>query len=334
MSNINKKLKFLKVFKGMVLGCPYMSHLWVTRKCNLRCKFCYLPEYDSIDPSLDEIKLRLDKIKELGCKLVVIMGGEPTLRKDLSDIIKACSDRGLISYLVTNGILLNHSLASEYIDAGLDIISMSLDDLGESNIVNYPPSFNPNEKLALLSEMRKDILAFIAVVITKSNISDSMKIISMAADRYELPVTVTAIADCAYAGINNPKNDEVKFETDKDFINLKLTLSSIKCLKQIYSIIEPDAYFDRIIDNKPMQCLAGKQFFDIDVDGMIDLCVLGGKTIVHYSQLTRKNFKNKLKPYRDDMQKECLEHCALAAYFNTTYYKKHPIKLLRMISEG
>ena len=333
MSNINKKLKLLKAFKGIILGYPYMSHLWVTRKCNLRCKFCYLPTYGSEDPSLAMIKPRLDKIRELGCRIVVIMGGEPTLRSDLSDIIYECKKRGLISYLVTNGVLLNQSSADEYINAGLDIISMSLDDLGASGIVNYPASFDPADKLQLLSEMKKRILAFIAIVITKVNIYDSMRAINMAVE-YGLPVTITAMADCEYAGVYNPKNAGIKFETTEDMKKLRRIFNLLKEFKNVSNIIDPDAYFERIIDNKPMQCLAGKQFFDIDTDGFINLCVLGGRTGVHYSQLTRENFKNKLDPYRIKTQKECLDHCTLAAYFNTTYYRKHPIELLKMVSKG
>lgn len=228
------KLELLEgIFLPILAAKPYMSHIWVTRRCNIHCKFCYIREFGKKDPSLREIKKRLDKIRELGCRLTVIMGGEPTLRKDLPEIAAYCDKKGILSYLVTNGTLLNKRLVDKLGKSGLDAISISLDTLNpkKTPLVNYGKyAFNPKDKLALLkySQDNYDTIAFVAICVTKLNREEVLPIIELAKE-YDLAATITAMADpYILHSIRKrrwqPEKDSVLFKTKAELSKLRTVM--------------------------------------------------------------------------------------------------------------
>lgn len=60
---------------------PLTVTLQITRRCNLQCPYCSESEFIS-DPTLKEIEKMIKNLK--GVNRIIISGGEPTLRKDLS----------------------------------------------------------------------------------------------------------------------------------------------------------------------------------------------------------------------------------------------------------
>ena len=87
-----------------------VSVIWLP-KCNFRCQWCYdrdlVLEYEKMpNVPFEEIKDYILKYKKFIDGLV-ITGGEPTLRRDLFEIISGCSDLESLDevQLVTNGSL-------------------------------------------------------------------------------------------------------------------------------------------------------------------------------------------------------------------------------------
>jgi MoaA/NifB/PqqE/SkfB family radical SAM enzyme len=72
------------------------------------------------------IKSIISQILDLGTTLVVFDGGEPTLYKDLPELVKAVDNRA-ISTLFTSGAGFVASLANQLKDAGLYAVNVSLD---------------------------------------------------------------------------------------------------------------------------------------------------------------------------------------------------------------
>lgn len=93
----------------------------VTGKCNLNCDFCSMNSGTHVsakeDLSLEEIRtILIPKIREINPKVIIITGGEPFVRKDIHDIIKAFSDTfGKERILLqTNGLLLRRELIDSF----------------------------------------------------------------------------------------------------------------------------------------------------------------------------------------------------------------------------
>ncbi len=108
--------------------------------CNLRCTYCmplsgarFLPREELLTPK--EFGRVVQAAVAVGFRKFRLTGGEPTLRRDLTDIIrevKSVPGAGELS-MTTNGILLPE-LAEELSAAGLDRINLHLDTLNEKRL--------------------------------------------------------------------------------------------------------------------------------------------------------------------------------------------------------
>ncbi len=106
----------------------------LTDRCNLRCVYC-MPEEMTFRPRAellqDDELLRLVRIfARLGFYKFRLTGGEPTLRANLPQLVRAMRDIPGVQSLsmTTNGVLLAR-MASSLAEAGLDRVNVSLDTL-------------------------------------------------------------------------------------------------------------------------------------------------------------------------------------------------------------
>lgn len=112
---------------------PYLR-LSLTEACNFRCSYCLPDGYQANGrPTflrLDEIRRLLRAFAGLGMRKVRLTGGEPSLRKDLPDIIAiaAGTDGVRKVAMTTNGCLLLRNVR-QWREAGLTALNVSVDSL-------------------------------------------------------------------------------------------------------------------------------------------------------------------------------------------------------------
>ncbi len=88
-------------------------HWSITGKCNFRCRHCLVSAPEAKHPQLplEDCLHIIDEIASCGIRLVDITGGEPLLRKDFDQIVKALSKYGIdIGVIFTNASLLNENI--------------------------------------------------------------------------------------------------------------------------------------------------------------------------------------------------------------------------------
>ena len=106
--------------------------LSITDVCNFSCDYCLPDGYQRCHQekflSLDEINCVARSFAELGVEKIRITGGEPSLRKDLPQIIRAIKSTSGIKKvaLTTNGYKLSQQLP-QWIANGLDSLNVSID---------------------------------------------------------------------------------------------------------------------------------------------------------------------------------------------------------------
>jgi len=108
-----------------------------TRRCNLRCVHCYARSgadaSDAGELSTQEARTMLADLAAFGVPAVLFSGGEPLIREDLMDLVRAACDLGHRPTLSTNGTLITGPVARDIKAAGFTYVGISLDGIGEVN---------------------------------------------------------------------------------------------------------------------------------------------------------------------------------------------------------
>ena len=95
--------------------------------CNDHCSFCHTLEVRHIDGEVDEIDRKIRRAATLGHTMIVLSGGEPTIRPELTHWARLSASLGLDFGLVTNGRMLSYgALVDELIDLRLRYVYLSL----------------------------------------------------------------------------------------------------------------------------------------------------------------------------------------------------------------
>ena len=108
---------------------PYDVFLQVTNRCNMKCTFCEFPQKAATsreELTVDEFRSLSRQLSELGTFLVSLEGGEPFVRPDLVDIVRAFADDHL-TVLYTNGWYVTPENVRALFDAGLSQVGVSID---------------------------------------------------------------------------------------------------------------------------------------------------------------------------------------------------------------
>jgi radical SAM protein with 4Fe4S-binding SPASM domain len=95
-----------------------------TKKCNLRCVYCYSAAGEALvgELSLEEIRSVIEQARGLGARKVVLLGGgEPFLFPQVAEIIQHIHSVGLSQAVFTNGMLLDEALCRLLFDCGVTV---------------------------------------------------------------------------------------------------------------------------------------------------------------------------------------------------------------------
>ena len=108
----------------------------VTNRCNLTCPTCQLGTseayngYNKADLSFETFKKMIDQIPSL--VYITLQGvGEPLLNKDIIKMVEYCTQKGISTYINTNGTILTEKKATDLIEAGLCNLSVSVNSFDE-----------------------------------------------------------------------------------------------------------------------------------------------------------------------------------------------------------
>jgi MoaA/NifB/PqqE/SkfB family radical SAM enzyme len=163
---------------------PVLVHFEVTMRCNARCGFC---DYWKTDASArqNELTSFADAARFFNPMLVTFTGGEPTLRRDLEDLV-AQVDRAIsLKYitLITHGAMLTRERARSLWDAGVNQFNISLDYLDERHDQQRGIPGLSERILRVVPAMREDGIDGIRfnTVIKNDNLDQLMPIVQRAA---------------------------------------------------------------------------------------------------------------------------------------------------------
>lgn len=132
--NNNPLFKIFKQQRGRqylpdnCLSSPSKVYFEITRRCNLKCKYCYNNSHMDFSKELgkEQIFKLIDELYNAGTFEIRLTGGEPTLHPDFFEIVKYINDKDFFLSLGTNGVW-SEELTQEIIKSNIRTIIISLD---------------------------------------------------------------------------------------------------------------------------------------------------------------------------------------------------------------
>jgi pyrroloquinoline quinone biosynthesis protein E len=145
----------------------------LTYRCNLQCPYCYNPT--NLSAYRDELDAQtwlsvLRQAAALGVVQAHFSGGEPTLRRDLPELVKGASSAGLYTNLITQGTFLDDRLLDELLANGLDHIQISI-QAPEAELADKIAGTRVHEKKvdALMRVSKRDVALTLNCVLHREN---------------------------------------------------------------------------------------------------------------------------------------------------------------------
>ncbi|MFO8015693.1 MAG: radical SAM protein [Candidatus Woesearchaeota archaeon] len=324
------KANVMPAFRRLLLDRPgpMFVGLFLTRRCNLECSYCFSRK-NIKDPSLDEVKKRVDKIKEIGCNIIYFMGGEPTLRKDIVEITRYCNDKGMFIVMNTNGRLLNKKMIDELSEAGMNSMVVSLDGVKKLKQSRKTLFDNPH-LLSLLehASCQEGMSITINTVLTGENTKDVIPLLIKASEHGLMMTTCLQTqppSTFVDKGLNTRFSDE-----DAKKIH-KLLDGLIEKRGEGYPLFEPIYCYKRMKEflkgKYNWNCKAGRHFFSVDCDGSVSLCPETKTLGIHISDID-KSYYQKYKRLFEKQLKKCNKACVENYALCHSYYDDHKLRFL------
>ncbi len=256
-------------------GKPLIVSFEVTLACNCNCRHCDLgglrPDETRIGPADYSRLTSLYKPP-----LVQISGGEPLLREDIVDIVRAVKNAHRPTYVivVTNGVLLNRDVYQRLHEAGMDQLSISLDfpDERHDDFRRHRGLFRHLEET--LPELAQfgygDIIMNTAI--TRVNLHE-LRAIADLVEKWGVTISYSAYTQLRTG------DESYSVSSADDLAVLKSSVEElIQLSRRKKHIANPEAVFRdtvKFFERGEMPgCKAGRCFFVVMPDGMLVPCSL------------------------------------------------------------
>lgn len=178
------EIDYFKNLNKMIVKERKYTNMWITlnKECNMRCKWCYAREkgYEKdTELTLEDVEDLVELASELGIRNVTLIGGEPTIYKELIKAVEIVKKRKMKAILVTNGKrLADEAFLKQLIQTGLDALSISVKGHDEEVYKNKTGVYglhDVHKAINNISDFSIDLL--ISVVVTPDNIDYLVNII-------------------------------------------------------------------------------------------------------------------------------------------------------------
>lgn len=251
---------------------PVLVNFEVTMRCNATCGGCDYWKTPSSEKA-HEIQSFVDAARAFDPMMITFTGGEPTLRRDLEDIIAEVSKVVPYCYmtLLTHGGMLSIERAQALWDAGLDSFNISLDFLDERHDAQRGIPGLSAKILALVPQLRARGMAVrFNTVIRDDNLDEILPIVRRA---YELRAGVNL---SVYTDMKNGSKDHLI--RAEQLARVQTLVDELLAFKRRHRgvITNSDWYLaqlPRYLRNEmPEPCRSGETTIHIDPRGQVRRC--------------------------------------------------------------
>lgn len=235
---------------------PAYVQYYITARCNLTCEQCNIIYADATaeEMNITQIQRMAENFAEMGVCIVLLIGGEPFVRRDLPQIVKAFTDVDIHVRMQTNGLARRKDLEECAKNGGHDI-SISLDSLKPSVQDTINGGFNRSwqraiETVAMVNEIfPENGSAFFGTVLMPRNLYDIPDVVRFAT-RIGWGVSLVpahATTPDRPRGFRTFDDGNIVSFQPEQYPEIKKVIGEIKDLKKkSYNIYDSNQYLDDI----------------------------------------------------------------------------------------
>jgi pyrroloquinoline quinone biosynthesis protein E len=245
----------------------------LTHRCPLQCPYCSNPlALDKAGVELDTATwLRvLEEAAELGVLQVAFSGGEPTLRRDLEDLLARAASLGLYSNLITAGVLLDEARLHALVAAGLDHLQLSVQDAEPGNADRIGAYRDGHAKKLRVADLVRaaGIPLTINAVVHRQNVDNLEAIIELAVASGAQRLEVAHVQYYGWALVNRAALMPTREQTERSVAVVEAAKERLKGVLA-FDYVVPD-YYARY----PKPCMGGwaKQNLNVTPSGKVLPC--------------------------------------------------------------
>jgi len=245
----------------------------LTHRCPLQCPYCSNPlELERGGTELDTatwIRV-LDEAAALGVLQMHFTGGEPTARKDLPELVRHASSRQMYTNIITSGMLLDERMMATLVEAGIDHIQISFQDIDPGNADRIAGLRGAHAKKLRLAALIKaaGLPLTLNFVVHRQNLENLPGMLALAE---ELGASRTEIAHVQYYGWGLKNRDALlpsRAQLEASTARVDAARERLKG-RMVIDYVVPDYYARR-----PKACMGGwaRRFINISPSGKAMPC--------------------------------------------------------------
>ena len=255
------------------LTAPMRMDLAITYRCQNRCAHCYNQESRQVEElGTADWRRVLDACEAAGIPHVVFTGGEPTLRKDLAELVAYAGELGLVTGLNTNGRRLKEAEYTRKLrDAGLDHVQITLEsaDPNIHNAMTRADSFD-DSLAGLRAAKAAGIYTLTNTTLTKVNLMGIESLVDLVAAEGLLSFAVNGMI---YSGKGKAAGTDLTPEETAPALKLLAQRARAKGLRLVW--YTPTRYCELNPVEMALgvkQCTAARISMAVEPDGTVIPC--------------------------------------------------------------
>jgi len=361
ISKLLHTAKSLYVLRSEPVGLIH----FLTRRCNARCSFCFIDFDDEVSQS-KENEMTIQEIRKMTSTMgkslqhVNLTGGEPFLRSDIFDIIKAYFDNAKVNTVLinTNGSYPKKINAfvdklNEFYPEKTVVIQFSIDSYPEEHdrIRKIPGLFDRTmESYEIVKKKGKGAIPSVALTCTHENYKKINEIYEFMKNEHKVK-RFAAILVRDEGVFKTPESQ--KQEILDNYQSLTENLYRDRTNGVLLNFYEKDSFISRVINEKEKiqhennikmyikpkflsNCPSASIFGVIDCDGTVHPCEVLDKPLgklsdfnSNFLDLWRSDKTKSVKKWIKDTKCNCTYECAMT-YNVMSNYEYQP----RLIKKG
>ena len=275
MRSFSPRMAARALWQMRVRGRPFVLSHGITARCNLSCPFCEYWRQPGEEMSTPEVLQMLDEAHDFGIGVYNAWTVEPLLRDDLPDILRHAKSLGMVTSLITNGLLLKRR-AGELSD--LDLLSVSVDGIKSYRSLRGIDLADVLDGIRAARQAGHEIL--MNCVISGKNLGELEDLVHLA---QSLGCWISFEPMHESGGIEEEVWGSLGIRDIPAYRRAILRLIELK--RSGSPIINSQTYLKMILDREPrFKCHAADIILHVAADGTIENCRVHQQPLGHVSE--------------------------------------------------